>query len=451
MFLKLSGEGDEATILHADLDAFYASVEQRLDPSLRGKPVIVGGGVVLAASYEARKFGVHSAMNGRRARALCPDAVVVSPHMAEYGRVSKQVMDLFREFTPLVEPLSADEAFLDVSGARRLFGPPGDIAERLRARVREETGLAVSVGVARTKFLAKVASGVAKPDGLVEVPPERELDFLHPLPVERLWGVGPATLERLRSRGVVTVGDLAALPPETVVHIVGKALGGHLHALGWNHDPRDVDPHQGRRSVGSQSALGRSVDTLDGVDRVLLTLADRVASRLRKHDVVGRTVNVRIRFGDSRDNITRARSLRAPTQATDAIYGVAADLVHGVLGADAPAAEDELEADPHVVGRRATVLERRGVSLLGISVSNVVEPDALQLELPLPGVGWGPGDHGGTASSRGALDLAVDAVRERFGRDAVKQAALVDQGQPLAPSWADLDPLAPTGEQADRA
>src|SRR5438067_4773630 len=247
----------EATILHADVDAFYASVEQRDDPALRGRPVIVGGGVVLAASYEAKAHGVRTAMGGRQARRLCPRAIVVSPRMSAYGEASKAVFRVFDDLSPLVEGLSIDEAFLDVRGLRRVSGSPTEIALRLRRDVRERVGLPISVGVARTKFLAKVASGVAKPDGLFVVPPDGELPFLHPLPVERLWGVGPVTARKLRERGVATVGEVALLPEPLLVSVVGRAAGRQLHALAHNRDPRRVRGGRRRRSMGAQRALGR--------------------------------------------------------------------------------------------------------------------------------------------------------------------------------------------------
>jgi DNA polymerase IV len=430
---------EDATILHADLDAFYASVEQRRDPSLLGKPVIVGGGVVLAASYEARRFGVHSAMNGRRAQRLCPHAIWVPPSMASYGEASRQVMDIFGTFTPLVEPLSPDEAFLDVAGARRLFGSPASIAEQLRARVRDEAQLPLSVGVARTKFLAKVASGEAKPDGMLVVDPDGELDFLHPLPVEKLWGVGPKTTERLHSRGVYTVGDLAHLPGESLSDLVGRAIGLHLHALGWNDDPRVVDPGRRDKSVGSQQALGRGVDSIEDADRILLRLADRVARRMRKADLWGSTVVCKLRFRDQQA-VTRSRSLSAPTQSTSTLYGVACELVHRVLLAEVQRdSEHDLVDEPHATGGHREVLRERGLTLLGISVHQVGTPDSTQLELPMRGFGHGEGAHGGTSVDRAELDLAVDRVRERFGREAVGPAALISQPDPLAPSWAELE------------
>src|SRR5918999_407983 len=258
----------EASILHADLDAFYASVEQRDDPRLRGRPVIVGGGVVLAASYEAKACGVATAMGGRQALALCPHAIVVPPRMSAYSAASKAVFEVFRDTTPLVEGLSIDEAFLDVGGLRRISGPPMDVAARLRRDVREQVGLPITVGVARTKFLAKVASGVAKPDGLLVVPPHAELAFLHPLPVERLWGVGRVTADKLHDLGITTVGQVARLPEKTLVSILGRASGRHLHALAHNRDPRPVEGGRRRRAVGAQRALGWTAKSPERLDTV---------------------------------------------------------------------------------------------------------------------------------------------------------------------------------------
>jgi DNA polymerase-4 len=323
-------------------------------------------------------------------------------------------MAVFEEFTPVVEPISPDEAFLDVRGARRLFGPAPEIASMLRRRVRVVVDLPVSVGVARTKFLAKVASAMAKPDGLLVVEPDDELDFLHPLPVQRLWGVGPVTTAKLAERGITTVGELAALPKEALSALVGSAIGQHLHSLGWNIDPRDVDPGRRNHSVGSQSALGRGVDSLDEADRILLRLADRVAGRMRKTEQWGRTVTLKVRYPDMTSH-TRARTLGAPTQATAVVYGVATELLRSVIG----------EGDT--------------VTLLGISVSHVGTPDQVQLELPLRGVGHGDGMHTGTVAEREDLDRALDEVRTKFGRDALHAASLLDQAEPLAPSWHDLE------------
>src|SRR5256884_9843494 len=287
-----------ATILHADLDAFYASVEQRDDPRLRGRPVIVGGGVVLAASYEAKVCGVRTAMGGRQARSLCPRAIVVEPRFSAYTEASRAVFEVFGQTTPLVEGLSIDEAFLDVGGLRRISGTPTEIAVRLRRDVRERVGLPITVGVARTKFLAKVATGLAKPAGLLVVPSDRELAFLHPLPVERLWGVGPVTAARLRDRGIVTVGRVARLGEAALVSLLGLAAGRHPHALAHHHDPRPVPVRRPRGSMGAQMALGRSRRTPTDVDAVVGGLVDRVPRRMRAAGRARRTLVLPLRVGD---------------------------------------------------------------------------------------------------------------------------------------------------------
>ena len=316
----------EATILHADLDSFYASVEQRDDPRLRGRPIVVGAGVVLAASYEAKAFGVRTAMNGRQARALCPGAIVVPPRMAAYSEASKAVFEVFRQTTPLVEGLSIDEAFLEVGGLWRIGGAPLDIAARLRAAVAERVGLPITVGVARTKFLAKVASGVAKPDGLLLVPPDQELAFLHPLPVERLWGVGHKTAEKLHALDVRTVGQVAELSEAALVSFLGRAAGRHLHALALNLDPRPVDVHRRRRSIGSQRALGRRERTATELDAILAGIIDRLGRRLRAAHRVCRTVVLRLRFDDF-TRATRSHTLAEATGHTDTILVTARGLL----------------------------------------------------------------------------------------------------------------------------
>jgi DNA polymerase-4 len=379
-----------ATILHADLDAFYASVEQRDDPRLRGRPVIVGGGVVLAASYEAKARGVRTAMGGVQARQLCPRAVVVPPRMGAYAKASKAVFEVFRQTTPLVEGLSIDEAFLDVGGLRKISGTATEIAVRLRREVREQVGLPITVGVARTKFLAKVASGVAKPDGLLEVPPGGELAFLHPLPVERLWGVGPVTSGKLRDRGITTVGEVARLGEPTLVSLVGQAAGRHLHALAHNRDPRPVDVGRRRRSIGSQRALGRSPRSAADLDAALIGLVERVTGRMRKAGRTGRTVVLRLRFGDF-SRATRSHTLTWPTSHTFTIL----DTARGLLAAAMP------------------MIERDGVTLIGIAVANLDDSGAVQLTLPFD------------RQSGSALDAALDEVKARFGNDAITRAVLL--------------------------
>ena len=384
-----------ATILHADLDAFYASVEQRDDPGLRGRPVIVGQGVVLCASYEARRLGVRTAMSGVRARRLCPGAVVVEPRLPAYSAASAAVFDVFRRTTPLVEGMSIDEAFLEVGGLRRLAGAPVEIAARLRAEVHDEVGLPITVGVARTKFLAKVASGVAKPDGLLVVAPEGELGFLHPLPVERLWGVGPVTSGKLRDRGILTVGQVASLAEPVLASIVGRAAGRHLHALAHNVDPRPVEMARRRRSVGSQRAFGRSTAGR-AVDASLLALVDRVSRRLRAAGRVGRTVVLRLRFGDFA-RATRSCTLARATSETAAILAAA----QALLTAAGP------------------MIEQRGLTLLGVAVAHLDQDVGVQLPLPFE-------------PDRGtALDAVVDQVRDRFGSSAVTRAALLGRSPGL--------------------
>ncbi|MDJ0952631.1 MAG: DNA polymerase IV [Acidimicrobiia bacterium] len=388
---------ETAAILHADLDAFYASVEQLLDPSLRGKPIAVGGGVVLAASYEAKAYGVRGGMPGRKARELCPHLEFVGGNFKRYQEFGDKAIDVVRDFTPLIERISIDEAFADVSGSIHLFGTPQEMAEKIRARVRDEVDLPISVGVARTKHLAKIGSQVAKPDGLVVIDPATELEFLHDLPVELMWGVGPVTKERLAESGVQTIGQLAETPGRSLERLLGRAIGGRLTALAWNHDPRDVETHHRARSVSAQSALGRKPATEEVIGPALRHLADRVASRMRKKNRAGRTVTARVRFADLRA-ITRSVTLPAPVSATVILAEIAEDLVATAL-ADHP---DESE-----------------ISLLAIAVSHLEEDAALQLELPfeLDGEERRPGTEKGAA--RWVLDRSVDAVREKFGRELV--------------------------------
>ena len=390
------------TVLHADLDAFYASVEQRDDPRLRGRPVIVGGGVVLAASYEAKAWGVRTAMGGRMARALCPHAVVVPPRMSAYSEASKAVFEVFADTTPLVEGLSIDEAFLDVGGLWRVSGTPTEIAVELRRKVLERVGLRITVGVARTKFLAKVASGVAKPDGLLVVPPDEELDFLHPLPVERVWGVGAVTAGKLHARGLKSVGEVAMLPEAALVAMLGRAVGRHLHALAHNRDPRPVQVGRRRGSIGSQHALGRAPKTAADIDAVVVGIVDRVTRRMRAADRVGRTVVLRLRFDDFA-RATRSHTMPRATAQTPPILATMRGLVE--------------TARP--------MIEQRGLTLVGLSVGNLENDGVVQLVLPF--ARW----------SGGALDAALDDVRDRFGSLSVTRAVLLgrDQGMtvPMLP------------------
>ncbi|MBV9723317.1 MAG: DNA polymerase IV, partial [Mycobacterium sp.] len=327
MFVR-SSVSQAADILHADLDSFYASVEQRDDPALRGRPVIVGGGVVLAASYEAKAYGVRTAMGGAQARRLCPHAAVVPPRMAAYTQASAAVFEVFRDTTPLVEAISVDEAFLDVSGLRRVSGTPVQIAAGLRSEVRRRVGLPITVGIARTKFLAKVASQKAKPDGLLLVPPGRELSFLHPLPVRKLWGVGTVTADKLHRHGIETVADVAELSESMLASLIGAAMGRQLFALSRNVDPRRVSTSVRRRSVGAQRALGRVGNTMSPaeIDAVVINLIDRIATRMRAAGRTGRTVTLRLRFNDF-SRATRAHTLGWATSSTQTLLVTARRLV----------------------------------------------------------------------------------------------------------------------------
>ena len=388
--MSLLGVSEEPGILHADLDAFYASVEQRDNPRLKGRPVIVGGGVVLAASYEAKAFGVRTAMNGRQARELCPQAIVVPPRMHAYSAASKAVFEVFRDTTPLVEAVSIDEAFLDVNGLRQIAGAPSAIAARLRLEVQERVGLAITVGVARTKFLAKVASGVAKPDGLLVVPVDGELAFLHPLPVQRLWGVGKVTAAKLLLRGITTVADVAELDEKALVSMLGPGSGRHLHALAHNRDPRPVVVGRRRRSIGSQCALGRRPISPAELDARLIGLVDRVCRRLRGAGRLCRTVMLRLRFGDF-TRATRSHSLASPTDDTAAILAALRELVKTNAG----------------------LIREQGITLIGIALSNLDDADSVQLELPF------------ATHDVSGLDRALDQVRDRWGSASVTRGVLL--------------------------
>ena len=388
----------QASILHADLDSFYASVEQRDDPTLRGRPVIVGGGgVVLAASYEAKAFGVRTAMGGQTARRLCPQAVVVEPRMSAYSEASRAVFAVFERTTPVVEALSIDEAFLDVRGMERVAGSPVEIATWLRREVREQVGLPITVGVARTKFLAKVASGVAKPDGLLVVPPDDELGFLHPLPVERLWGVGKVTARKLHDHGIATVGQVARLGQPALVSMLGVAVGRHLDALAHNRDPRPVEPGRRRRSMGSQRALGRAPRSPDSIDAIVMGLVDQVTRRMRATGRVGRTVVLRLRFDDF-TRATRSRTLPQATAHTQTILDAVRTLHTTAL----------------------PMIERRGLTLVGIAIGNLDRDDAVQLALPFD------------RRTGGALDAALDQLRDRFGSSAITRATLLGRDTGLS-------------------
>ncbi|GAC84905.1 DNA polymerase IV [Gordonia paraffinivorans NBRC 108238] len=394
-------EREEASILHADLDSFYASVEQRDDPALRGRPVLVGGGVVLAASYEAKARGVRSPMPGHEARRLCPDAVVVRPRFDAYMEASREVFDIFHDTTPVVEGISVDEAFLDVGGLGRVSGSPQDIATTIRRRVRDEVGLPITVGGARSKFLAKVASAVGKPDGLLIVAPGTELSFLHPLPVRRLWGVGPVTEAKLHDAGVETVGDIAALGQRALCSLLGPGAGRHLFALSLAQDPRRVETGKRRHSIGSQRALGRRPKSGADLEATIVAIVERLGKRLRTAERVCRTVVLRLRFDDF-TRATRSRTLPEPTDRTDIVMATA----RGLLAEAMPTIRDS------------------GCTLLGLSLTNLDPRDSIQLTLPFDtdraagSVSSGPG-----VGVR--LDTTMDLLRERFGRDSVTRAVLI--------------------------
>lgn len=387
----------EATVLHADLDSFYASVEQRDHPWLRGRPVLVGSGVVLAASYEAKAKGVRSPMPHREALALAPFAITMPPRFDAYMEASKRVFEVFRDITPLVEGLSVDEAFLDVAGLHRIDGTPVQIAQRLRERVKAEVGLPITVGVARSKFLAKVASAVGKPDGLLHVPPGTELQFLHPLPVRRLWGVGPKTESRLHEIGIVTVGQIAELGEPRLATLLGRGTARHLYALSMAHDPRRIDTGRRRKSIGAQRALGRRPKSESEIEATALAIVDRLGERLRAAGRVTRTVELRLRFDDFA-SVTRSRSLREPTDQTAVVLAAARGLLD--------------EAMP--------LVRERGCTLIGLSLANLENHGAVQLVLPFDG-----GEHDS------ALDLALDSLRTRYGRDSVTRGKLLHR--PLGP------------------
>ncbi|TQS41712.1 DNA polymerase IV [Cryptosporangium phraense] len=416
--LPRSGPGGElgddtgCTILHVDMDAFFVSVEVRRDPSLRGKPVVVGGtgprGVVSSASYEARAFGVRSAMPTSRARRLCPQAIYIQPEHGAYGEVSAAVMQIFRDVTPLVEPLSLDEAFLDVAGARRLLGSPAEIGRLIRRRVAEEQQITCSVGVASTKFVAKLASTRCKPDGLAVVPADGVLEYLHPLPVGALWGVGDRTGEQLDKLGLRTVGDLAALPLAVLRRSVGEAQAAHLHALAWGRDPRRVVVGTPDKSIGAEETFDVDVADSDLINRELLRLSEKTAARLRSTGQVGRTVVIKVRFGDF-STVNRSRTLQSPTDGTQEIYDTARRLYVGL--------------SPTMPIRLV------GVRVEGIGPAAAV---ARQPTLDEPDRGWTEADR------------AVDAVARRFGSGAIRPAALVRPNVRTAPN---VDEVRARGER----
>ena len=392
-----SREDDGCSILHVDMDAFYASCELRSRPDLAGKPVVVGGdgsrGVVTAATYEARRFGVHSAMPMSRAKRLCPSLIVLPPNFSLYTQVSAGVMAIFQDITPEVEPLSLDEAFLDVSGAIRRIGPPADIADMIRARVVDEQGITCTVGVAPTKFVAKLASTHAKPDGRLVVPADRVIAFLHPLPVGALWGVGDKTEEALTRLGLMTVGDVAHTPVDTLIRALGQAAGSHLYDLAWGRDPRPVHVPEGEKSIGAEETFPRDIDDPELIHREILRLSERVAARLRHQGLVSRTIALKVRFADF-TTISRSRTLRSGTDVSREVYATARDLFDA-LG-----------------------LERARIRLVGVRAEGLsdAQDSPRYMFLDEPEVGWREAEQ------------AVDRASARFGKGAVQPARLLDTG-----------------------
>ncbi len=394
---------NEPSILHADLDAFYASVEQRDDANLRGRPVVVGTGVVLACSYEAKARGIYTTMNGAEAKRICPEVIAVPPRMAAYSEASARVYEIFAETAPVVEALSIDEAFLDVRGLEHISGTPPRIAATLRREVQERVGLKISVGVARTKFLAKVASGESKPDGLLVVPEEKEEAFLHPLPIRKLWGVGKVTAEKLESAGIFRVGDIARAREATLTALLGQSAGLRLLDLANNRDPRTVAPRERRQSIGAQSAFPRASRTPAEVESLGAALTDRVCGRLRESGRSCRTVAIGLRFGDF-SRASRSRTLDFPTDRTDAVLAAVRNLL--------ASARQEIED--------------RGLTLVGVSLENLDDAGAVQLALPLEEESADPVGSAVRTRDAEALDTALDDVRKRFGSDSIRRASLID-------------------------
>jgi DNA polymerase-4 len=393
-------DDEGCSILHVDMDAFYALASLLSRPELKGTPVIIAGGgtrgVVLSATYEARAFGVAAAMPIARARRMCPQATVVAPDYARYERISAAVMAVFASVTPIVEPLSLDEAFLDVSGARRRLGSPRQIAQGIRDTIADEQGITCSVGVATTKFIAKLASGLAKPDGLLVVPENEVIGFLHQLPVGALWGVGDRTEEVLQRLGLNTVADIAHTPVDTLRRALGDKAGPALHALAWGRDSRPVKPTRRERSIGADQTFSFDVDDPKYIHKQLLKLSDRTAARVRAAGMVGRTISVKVRFADF-TTITRSKTLRDPTDVSRDIYATARALFDG-LG-----------------------LQRARLRLVGVRIESLMDSDLAPVQglLDEPAHGWRDADR------------AVDKASARFGAGTVRPASLVE-GDPSA-------------------
>ena len=393
--LSFGDDDSQTPILHIDMDAFYASVELIERPELIGKPVIIGStggrGVVLSATYEARAFGVHAAMPMGTAARLAPQAVIIAPNHEKYGTVSDGVMEIFRDITPEVEPLSLDEAFLDVQGALRRLGTPLEIAHIIRTRVSQEQGITCSVGIASTKFVAKLASTAIKPDGMLLVPPDRVIDFLHPLPVSALWGVGPKTEEQLHRLGLKTVADVANTPLNTLQRALGDAMGHHLAELSWGRDDRSVVTEGVEKSIGNETTFAQDTDDHEELLAHLLELSEQVARRLRRHEMKGHTVVVKLRFSDFK-TVTRSRTLPGPIDTSHELYSVVKQIFN------------------------AMKLQRIRVRLVGVRVEGLIAAEDAWAQLDL-----------GQAEHRWRdAELAIDRVSDRFGRDAVKPARLVE-------------------------
>ena len=378
------------TIIHCDMDAFYASVAELDDPSLRGKPVVVGAGirgVVLSANYAARKFGIHAAMPVGRAKRMAPNAIFVSPDHHRYSEISAQVMEIFESFTPYVEPLSLDEAFMDVTGAQKLLGTPREIGQAIRKRVHEECGITCSVGIASNKFIAKLASGHCKPNGLLEIPDDRVISFLHPLPVRDLWGVGPKTAEQLERLGLKQISDIANTPLETLKRALGDAIGEHLYELSWGRDYRTVVVDDPEQSIGANETFSYDMDDPEAILREYLKLTERASTRLRNRNLFAKTISITVRFADFK-TITRSKTLPLPISSTHEIYQVVKELY------------------------LALKLDRARLRLVGVSLSNLKEEAPEQLMLGQREKGWRE------------AESAIDKAAARFGEKSVRPARL---------------------------
>lgn len=386
---------EHSTILHVDMDAFFASVSELDYPQHRGKPLVVGAGargVVLSANYAARKFGIRAAMPVARAQRMAPQAIFIPPDHERYSEVSRRVMEIFFDYTPLVEPLSLDEAFLDVTGSRRLFGTGREIAAKIRARVKEQEKITCSVGIATTKFIAKLASGRCKPDGMLEIAPDRVLTFLHPLPVNEIWGVGPKTNEELLRLGLRTVSDIAHTPLETLRRALGDSAGTSLYELAWGRDYRDVEPDAPEKSISAAETFAFDIEDIDDIHRELLRLSERATHRMRQRGLRAKTIGLKVRFADF-TNLTRSKTLPLPIHGTHEVYEVAREL------------------------HRAAKIDGSRIRLLGVSLENLVDSSGAvsQLELGERDKGWRE------------VQSAIDRAITRFGRGSVTPARLVDE------------------------